>query len=34
VIFEDVGHVPMLERPAEAAAVHLEHLQKNRFVTT
>ena len=30
VIFEDVGHVPMLERPAEAAAAHLEHLRKNR----
>lgn len=34
VIFEDVGHVPMLERPAEAAAAHLEHLQKNRVATT
>ena len=30
VIFEDTGHVPMLERPAQSAAVHLEHLRKNR----
>ncbi|MGB5511525.1 MAG: alpha/beta fold hydrolase [Woeseiaceae bacterium] len=29
VIFEDTGHVPMLERPAESAAAHLEHLRKN-----
>ena len=34
VIFEDIGHVPMLERPAQSAAAHLEHLQKNRVART
>jgi pimeloyl-ACP methyl ester carboxylesterase len=30
VVFEDAGHIPMLECPAEAAAVHLEHLLRRR----
>jgi pimeloyl-ACP methyl ester carboxylesterase len=30
VVFEDTGHVPMLERPAEAAAAHLEFLRQQR----
>lgn len=30
VVFEETGHVPMLERPAESAAVHLEYLNKHR----
>jgi len=34
VIFEDTGHVPMLERPAESAAAHLEHLRKSRVART
>jgi len=34
VIFEDTGHVPMLERPAASAAAHLEHLHKNRVART
>jgi len=34
VIFEDTGHVPMLERPAQSAAAHLEHLRKSRAART
>ena len=34
VIFEDTGHVPMLERPAQSAAAHLEHLRKNCVART
>ena len=33
VVFEETGHVPMLERPAESAAVHLEHLNSYRYAT-
>ena len=29
IIFEDVGHVPMIEKPKETAARHLEFLAKN-----
>ncbi len=28
VIFEDTGHLPMLERPLESSAAHLAHLRK------
>lgn len=34
VVFEETGHVPMLERPAESAAVHLEHLNAHCAATT
>jgi pimeloyl-ACP methyl ester carboxylesterase len=29
VIFEDVGHIPMLEKPLQASAAHLAHLRRN-----
>lgn len=31
VIFDDVGHVPMIEKPAETAKHHLAFLAKHRF---
>lgn len=33
VVFEETGHVPMLERPAESAAVHAEFLKNYRAAT-
>ena len=33
VVFEETGHVPMLERPAESAAVHLRFLNDFRTAT-
>ena len=33
VVFEETGHVPMLERPAESAAVHAEFLNDCRAAT-
>ncbi len=30
VVLEDAGHIPMLERPREAAAAHLQLLSENR----
>lgn len=33
VVFEETGHVPMLERPIKSAAVHLEHLNNYRVAT-
>jgi abhydrolase domain-containing protein 6 len=29
VIFEDIGHVPMIEKPAEVAGRHLAFLAKH-----
>ena len=33
VVFEETGHVPMLERPAETAAVHAQFLNTRRAAT-
>lgn len=33
VVFEETGHVPMLERPAKSAAVHLQFLNDCRAAT-
>jgi len=33
VVFEETGHVPMLERPVESAAVHVEFLNNCRAAT-
>jgi len=33
VVFEETGHVPMLERPAKSAAVHLQFLHDCRAAT-
>jgi len=32
-VFEETGHVPMLERPVESAAVHAEFLNNCRAAT-
>ncbi len=29
IVYDDIGHVPMLECPARAAAAHLEHLRRH-----
>ncbi|MBT8091450.1 MAG: alpha/beta fold hydrolase [Gammaproteobacteria bacterium] len=33
LVFEDVGHVPMLERPGQSSAAHLAHLRRNAAAT-
>lgn len=34
LIFEDIGHLPMLERPGASSAAHLAHLRRNAAATT
>jgi pimeloyl-ACP methyl ester carboxylesterase len=33
VVFEDIGHLPMLETPGKSSAAHLAHLRRNAVAT-